>query len=494
MASLSSLPECDNERSRSESPFDITDREIEKFDPNLYLERSTSEAELTPTEKLQANRSSSLTPFHNSDQRLEKSEKAKVRVSESTKVYFDLSKIDGEEEPENNNKLLHTCSDSRLNKVKIACSLETIPQGEELSISRQSIYSEMSTDHLSESGSRSELDSEDFDTNSSSFFTKYPLVVPNSSPATRKNYQFKANVKLTYQKFSERLENHITPLKSATSVEEIIHLQEILSVLKEAWGVSVYGRDLAYGLCDALRLEGVLDLVVKNCGSSNRDLMKASAALLEQSLSTKNRERVSKAGLETVIGMTYKEIGNHDMSNITTGILEGLFKVSEDASTKIVILGGLDVILHWCRSTDIEVLRHCAKAIANLSLFGGAENQEEMARRNVPEWLFPLAFNEDNNIRYYACLAVSVLVANKELEAAVIKSGTLELVMPFISSNKPTDFAKSDFSHKQGRDRIWLLRLVPLLSSRREEAQVLAAFHFAMEAGIKAEQGRLEVS
>jgi hypothetical protein len=52
------------------------------------------------------------------------------------------------------------------------------------------------------------------------------------------------------------------------------------------------------------------------------------------------------------------------------------------------------------RSSDVGVLRRCAKAISNLSLFGGAENQEEMASHNVPEWLFPLAFMEDDNIRY----------------------------------------------------------------------------------------------
>ena len=51
----------------------------------------------------------------------------------------------------------------------------------------------------------------------------------------------------------------------------------------------------------------------------------------------------------------------------------------------------------------------------------------------VPEWLFPLAFSDDNSIRYYACLAISALVANKELEASVIKSGTLELVSKRVS-------------------------------------------------------------
>ncbi|KFM64304.1 Sterile alpha and TIR motif-containing protein 1, partial [Stegodyphus mimosarum] len=44
---------------------------------------------------------------------------------------------------------------------------------------------------------------------------------------------------------------------------------------------------------------------------------------------------------------------------------------------------------------DIETLRHCAAALANLSLHGGHENQEAMIQHKVPEWLFPLAFHTD---------------------------------------------------------------------------------------------------
>lgn len=162
---------------------------------------------------------------------------------------------------------------------------------------------------------------------------------------------------------------------------------------------------------------------------------------------------------------------------------------------QVISLGGLDVILRWCRcGTDYHILRRCAKALANLSLFGGAENQEVMAKHNVPAWLFPLAFSDDNSVRYYACMAISALVANKELEAAVLKSGTLDLVLPFVNSTRPSAFAQSDITHKQGRDKIWLKHLIPLLFSRRQEAQALAAFHFAMEAIIKAEQGRQDVS
>lgn len=143
---------------------------------------------------------------------------------------------------------------------------------------------------------------------------------------------------------------------------------------------------------------------------------------------------------------------------------------------------------------DRSTLRHCSMAVANMALYGGKENQEEMTKHKVPEWLFPLAFNDDDGVRYYACLAISILVANKEIETVVKNSGTLEVVLPFLTSHTPSQFARMELSHQQGRSKDWLKRLVSLLSSKREEAQALAAFHFAMEAGIKMEQGKKDVS
>lgn len=49
------------------------------------------------------------------------------------------------------------------------------------------------------------------------------------------------------------------------------------------------GKDLAYELCDILRTESALDIIVSNLASTNRELMKVSARLLEQSLTTSNR-------------------------------------------------------------------------------------------------------------------------------------------------------------------------------------------------------------
>ena len=61
-----------------------------------------------------------------------------------------------------------------------------------------------------------------------------------------------------------------------------------------------------------------------------------------------------------------------------------MFKLSEETCTKVINLGGLDVVLRWCRScTDCSVLRRCAKALANLALFGGVDNQEIMSTHKV---------------------------------------------------------------------------------------------------------------
>ena len=66
----------------------------------------------------------------------------------------------------------------------------------------------------------------------------------------------------------------------------------------------------------------------------------------------------------------------------------------------------------------------------------------------VPEWLFPLAFVEDDSVRYYALLAIGVLVSNKEIESAVMSSGTLALVLPFVDTHDPAEFAQRDMSHR----------------------------------------------
>ncbi|XP_037814995.1 NAD(+) hydrolase sarm1 isoform X5 [Lucilia sericata] len=304
------------------------------------------------------------------------------------------------------------------------------------------------------------------------------------------------DIEQAISKYSNMLTSCVNSLqdKKATS-DDTMYLDKINEVIRRAWAVPTHGHELGYSLCNSLRNSGGLDLLMRNCVQGDMQIKFSSAKLLEQCLTTENRTHVVDNGLDKVVNVacvcTKKQSIEH--SRVGTGILEHLFKHSEGTCSDVIKLGGLDAVLFECRTSDVETLRHCASALANLSLYGGAENQEAMILRKVPMWLFPLAFHNDDNIKYYACLAIAVLVANKEIEAEVLKSGCLDLVEPFVTSHDPSEFAKSNLAHAHGQSKHWLQRLVPVLSSNREEARSLAAFHFCMEAGIKREQGNTEI-
>ncbi|XP_045171322.2 NAD(+) hydrolase sarm1-like isoform X2 [Mercenaria mercenaria] len=481
---------------------------IDRFDSSAVPHRSMSDAELTERDihRVMLGNAMSFESFDDVDDEPPLSGK---RVSESSRVYFDLSNIDSETES------ISTASSAMKDvryKLRMNQALQTIPQKEVLVTKKTTkvSYSSMSSrsysadalDDIDESGDSVEpefapeyVDVLHNEKVASSFYSKYPLLVSQSPGASDSHaaWQNKNNLKLKYQQFCASLERDISELKRATGSDEIKPLKSILEAMTDAWNFPVYGRDLACGLCDIIRNESVLSLLVKNCDNENHDVLLASSTLLEQVMSLRNRETVTKEGLEKVVKMSQRAIGVQSLALSTVGILENLFKVSGEISTSVIQHGGLDSVLYWCRSNDTKILRKCAKALSNLSLFGGPDNQEIMTQQKVPEWLFPLAFSEDKHVKYYACLSIAVLVANKELEAQVIKSGTLDLVIPFVSAVKPEEFAKSDYAHRQGRDSVWLERLKPLLCSRRPEAQALAAFHFAMEAAIKSEQGKNEI-
>lgn len=273
-------------------------------------------------------------------------------------------------------------------------------------------------------------------------------------------------------------------------------LENIDTMMRKAWSVPTFGHELGYSLCNVLRNNGGMDLLLDNCLSEDSELKFTSARVLEQCLTTENRGYVVEKGLENVVSVACdctKNGTSVDKTRVGTGILEHLFKHSEGTCSDIIELGGLDAVISECRKSDVETLRHCAGALANLSLYGGSDNQQAMIQRNVPVWLFPLAFNSDDNIKYYACLAIATLVANKELEAAVLQSGTLNLVEPFVLNQIPEQFANSTVAHRHGQSPSWLQRLLPVLRSKREEARNLAAFHFCMEAGIKKRQQNEDV-
>ncbi|CAI6366813.1 unnamed protein product [Macrosiphum euphorbiae] len=272
-------------------------------------------------------------------------------------------------------------------------------------------------------------------------------------------------------------------------------IDKIFDMICKAWAVP--NCKLGYVLCNTLRDSGGLELLMNNCMSSDQSLQFSSARLLEQCLTTENREYVLDKGVEKVVNVIceYKtQISSVDKFNVSAGILENLFKHTEIMCSDVIKLGGLDVLLYESRNQDTETLKHCASALANLSLYGGPESQDKMIKRKVPTWLYTLAFNTDVNIKYYAFLAIVVLVTNKEDEVAEINSRVPDQTNPFVTTHTPTEFDECNMApHCLGQSKKWLERLVPVLSSTREEACNLAAFHFCMEAGIKKQLGMTSV-
>ena len=311
------------------------------------------------------------------------------------------------------------------------------------------------------------------------------------------------NLSVTLSQAVPVLRENIVRLRSASGggaggasvVEQQATLGAMLEMIEAAWATPHIGRDLAYGLCDVLRDDGGLAILIENCDvTATHEIQLSSARVLEQSLTVRNRDALaSSKGLEIVVRFAQRARDDVEMTKAATGILENLFKHSEQTCSSLIQSGGLDSLLYSIRTSDTVTLRHCAVALANLAIYGGDDNQSEMVSHKAAEWLFPLAFSSDVSTRYYAFLAIAALSANQELEAAVLQSGTLELLEPFISAHDPLRFASTDRAHLQGQSSEWLRRLVPLLSSRRAEAQSLAAFHFAMEASVKRGQGHSQV-
>ena len=112
-----------------------------------------------------------------------------------------------------------------------------------------------------------------------SFYTKYPLRFPHGYSLLK----YRHNLKLSYQTLSHRLEGLICSIREANEKQQCRILTDILLLIKEAWDTPVYGRDLAYGLCDIMRMEGLVDLLIHNCGQvDNPEVVLHSANLLEQ--------------------------------------------------------------------------------------------------------------------------------------------------------------------------------------------------------------------
>ncbi|XP_053222326.1 NAD(+) hydrolase SARM1 [Podarcis raffonei] len=293
------------------------------------------------------------------------------------------------------------------------------------------------------------------------------------------------------------LHQAISATKQAAGPEDLRGgLAEILALVEEAWLMPTVGREVAKGLCDAIRLEGGLDLLLSLLQTADHETKCQAAKLLEQILVAENRDRVARIGLGVILNLS-KERESLPLARSTSGILEHMLKHSEDTCTQLISDGGLDALLYWCRWSDPVVLHHCAAALANAAMHGGPANQRLMVEKKAAEWLFPLAFSKDGFlVQFHACLAVAVLATNKEVEKEVEHSGTLALVEPFVATLDPGHFAHTllgSSDNSQGRTAEDLQRLVPLLDSSRPEAQCLAAFYLCAEAAIKAQQKKMQI-
>ncbi len=259
-------------------------------------------------------------------------------------------------------------------------------------------------------------------------------------------------------------------------------------------------RDAADIMCEHVRNIGGLEALLQQCQSTTKepsdevkDLQLSVLRVLEQIMIDKNRSYMSQHELFPSLLVLSSSSESIEHLRMGTGILENLFKVSSQLSLKLINSTGLDGIMHGCRYTDNIVLQHCAAAMANCALYGCKEVHRAMVAKQADHWLFPLAFSPDSAVKYYALIAICSLASEPELALLVSRSGALELVIPFLQLQNPLEFPKTCPNHAHGRTADWLQRLAPLLECQNEEAQSLAAFHFAMEAGIKKKQMRLNV-
>ncbi|OQV25374.1 Sterile alpha and TIR motif-containing protein 1 [Hypsibius exemplaris] len=240
--------------------------------------------------------------------------------------------------------------------------------------------------------------------------------------------------------------------------------------------------------------DGVVDLLIDNVDSSDQEVSVLSAKVLDRCMNPEAREKLLKKGVDGIVRVATIK-GNAESRRVGTGLLEKMLNNSETACSEVVKHGGLDAVLEACKSQDLQTQRSSALALLNLSLYGGQFNQHQMIKQRAQDWLFPLAFGQtDPSTKYFACLCVGSLIANKELEAAVVKSGTLDLVNEFVTDNSPEIFATvyaEQLDPKQSRDV--MTRLIPSLESKIAEAQQLAAFHFATEAHARQKKNDLKI-
>ncbi|CAI4230448.1 unnamed protein product [Auanema sp. JU1783] len=298
-----------------------------------------------------------------------------------------------------------------------------------------------------------------------------------------------------YQSFIDKALSHIR-----SDVDD--HIVEgctiIAKVMSKAWMIPKVSHDLSTALCDYLRDQTYLDILIKLFinTTTSEPVRLAAGRVLEDCMLLSNREYlVNKGWLKKLVGMAMKLNKNGEQQRMSLSIMEKMLKHSNSTSLSLIEYGVLDHILLTCkREKDTPItLRHAALALCNLCLYSCSEGKKKIISKKVPEWLFLLATQADELTRYYACLAISVVASAKEIGLALNCSDTLALVEPFLNAHPPLSFSEYHYKHSQGEPKEWLERLLPIFKSAKREAHSAAAYHFTMEAVIKKNQNKLEV-
>lgn len=86
------------------------------------------------------------------------------------------------------------------------------------------------------------------------------------------------------------LQQALSVLKQASGARAVgASLAEVFQLVEEAWLLPAVGREVAQGLCDAIRLDGGLDLLLRLLQATELETRVQAARLLEQILVAENR-------------------------------------------------------------------------------------------------------------------------------------------------------------------------------------------------------------
>ena len=331
---------------------------------------------------------------------------------------------------------------------------------------------------------------------SDEFNTFLPIVSGKTSDGIRIDESDHKTLEAECMKAEKKMAQLVEKLKRKDRQEVLTVTPELKDTLKKSW--FMLGVELSNRVCDKFRSSGGLDIILENCkNSEDQELQRRSASVLQYCLNSANVEYVLRSSESYKIVELATNITTDNTSTTYirsgVGIIANLFMSSEETCKELVKRGALDAVIAYCRYLDPETQRNCAYALANLALFGGSECQVMMVNANVPDWLLVLGFSMDDYVKYNACIAIAILISNKEIEAAVMKSTSPMIIEQFISHHSPSEFSTTPHSKFYGQSKDWLKKFMPILDTFREEAKSVAAFHFAVSAFVKKRQGDASV-